>query len=135
MPDDERLLEAIEEALIRHPIVESQRALGEHVRSVLQSEDEDLRASDRRIRRLAVDHGLAEVRVRTGTTSQPVRKQCPVCQGDLEKVKNKTLQGGQTVVGARCSACPYEAGARHEVPLRYGFVRADEPAPEPKGPF
>lgn len=136
IPDDARLLEAIEEALIRHPVVESQRALGEQVRRVLHEEDPDLRASDRRIRRLAVDEGLVEVRVRTGTTEEPARQVCPVCGEELEPVRNATLSGGETVVGTECPACPYSTGTRHEVPLRYEFVRAeDPPEPEARGPF
>lgn len=135
IPDEEHLLEAIEEALIRHPVVESQRALGEHVRRVLHEADPDLTASDARIRRLAVDHDLAEVRVRTGTTGEPPRKTCPVCGAPVEAVKNKTLQGGETVVGTRCSACPYETGRQHEVPLRYEFVRSDGVTPQTEGPF
>ncbi len=136
LPDEDRLLEAIEEALIRHPIVDSQRALGEHVRRVLHEADPDLRASDARIRRLAVENDLVRVRVRTGTTNEPAREACPVCGEALEQVVNKTLDGGTTVVGTRCTGCPYETGHRHEVPLRYEFVRADrEPEREVTGPF
>lgn len=136
LPDEDRLLEAIEEALTRHPFVESQRALGEHVRRVLHREDPDLRASDRRIRELAVDEGLVEVRVRTGTTDEPAREACPVCGEELDQVVNQTLDGGKTVVGTRCPLCPYSTGHQHEVPLRYEFVRAEQPDPAPAhGPF
>lgn len=136
LPGEERLLEAIKEALIRHPIVESQRALGEHVRRVLHEEEPDFRASDARIRRLAVENDLARVRLRTGTTSEPARERCPVCGEPVEQEINKTLDGDTTIVGTRCTSCPYETGTRHEVPLRYEFVRADgEPEPEAKGPF
>lgn len=126
MPDDERVAEAIEETLVRHPLVESQRALGELVRGVLHQEDEAFRVSDERVRRLAVQKGLATVRVRTGTTGEEPREACPVCGEALEEVRNRTLEGGETVVGVECPACPYSAGARHEVPLRYEFAREDE---------
>lgn len=136
IPDEETLLEAIEEALRRQPHADSQRALGDQVRAVLHEEDEDLRASDRRIRRLALQHELARVRIRTGTTGEPVREECPVCGGELERAENRTLEGGRTVVGAECTRCTYSAGARHEVPLRYEFTRQDgDPEPSKKGPF
>lgn len=136
IPSEDRLAEALEEALGRHPIVDSQRELGEHVRRVLHEEDEDYRVSDERARRVALSYDLAEVRVRTGTTDEEVRQACPVCGAELEQVANMTLGGGTTVVGADCPACPYATGARHEVPLRYEFVRVDDgPEPEQKGPF
>lgn len=135
IPDEQQLADAIEEALQRQPLVESQRQLGDNVRSVLHEEDTDLRASDTRIRRIALDRGLAEVRVRTGTTDEQVRQACPVCGAELEHVANMTLGGGTTVVGADCPECPYGTGARHEVPLRYEFVRADDGPGEKKGPF
>lgn len=132
---DEELVDAIEEALRRQPIVESQAELGDRVRRVLHEHAPDARASDRRIRRLALDHDLARIRVRTGTTDDPVREDCPVCGAELEQVENMTLEGGRTVVGTECPACPYGTGARHEVPLRYEFVRVDDGEPETKGPF
>lgn len=133
--DDEQVLAAIEEALQRQPMVETQAALGERVRRVLHEEDPDLRASDGRIRRLALDHDLARVRVRTGTTDEPVREACPVCGAELDQVENRTLEGGSTVVGTECPRCPYGTGARHEVPLRYEFVQEDDGTPERQGPF
>ncbi|PSG96281.1 hypothetical protein BRD56_11350 [Thermoplasmatales archaeon SW_10_69_26] len=132
---DEQLLAAIEEALRRQPIVDSQAELGANVRRVLHEAEPEARASDRRIRRLAVEHGLAEVRVRTGTTGEPAREACPVCGSRLDQVENMTLEGGRTVVGTECPDCPYATGSRHEVPLRYEFVRADDGEPEQKGPF
>ncbi len=139
VPSDERVVEAIRETLVRHPFVESQSALGSLVRSVLQEEDDAFRVSDARVRRLAVEEGLARVRVRTGTTGEAPREACPVCGASLDAVRNRTLEGGQTVVGVECPRCPYSAGARHEVPLRYEFVRGDEEEdPEqqaPRGPF
>jgi len=132
---DEVIVEAIEEALQRQPIVDSQAELGRRVRRVLHEDDPDLRASDARIRRLALDEELASVRVRTGTTEEPARETCPVCGEGLEQVENTTLEGGRTVVGTECPSCPYGTGSRHEVPLRYEFVRSDDGEPEPEGPF
>lgn len=126
VPSDARVVEAIEEALARHPIVDSQQELGALVRGVLQGEEKAFRVSDARVRRLAVQEGLAEVTVETGTTSQPPREACPVCGGEVEAVRNRTLTGGETVVGVRCARCSYRAGARHEVPLRYRFLREDQ---------
>ncbi len=127
VPSDARVVEAIEEALGRHPIVDSQEQLGELVGRVLQEEDEHYRVSGARVRRLAVQEGLVRVQVETGTTGEPPREACPVCDGEVDAVRNRTLTGGETVVGVRCSRCAYEAGARHEVPLRYGFVREENP--------
>lgn len=134
---DEEVLAAIEEALQRQPMVDSQAEFGERVRTVLHEEDPDLRVSDERVRRLALEHELARVRVRTGTTGEPAREECPVCGTELEQVENRTLEGGRTVVGTACPECPYGTGSRHEVPLRYEFIREDdgEAGPDEKGPF
>lgn len=136
IPGEDVLVEAIEEALTRQPIVESQRELGDNVRTVLHEDEPDYRVSDERVRLIALEHELAEVRVRTGTTGEAVREECPVCGASLDQVANKTLDGDTTVVGAECPECPYSTGARHEVPLRYEFVRVDNgPTVEKKGPF
>lgn len=136
LPDDERLVEAIEEALVRHPIVESQRELAEHVRRILHEADPAFRVSGERVRRAAIREGLAEVRVRTGTTDDPPREACPACGTELRAVENRTLDGGETVVGTECPECSYGTGARHEVPLRYEFSRAEDADEVPaKGPF
>lgn len=135
IPGEDRLREAIEEALRREPVVDSQRALGDNVRRVLHEDDRDFRASDERIRRVALEHELARVRVRTGTTREPVRETCPVCGAELDQEENLTLEGDRTVVGTSCPRCPYSTGARHEVPLRYEFVREDDHGTERKGPF
>jgi hypothetical protein len=135
LPSDERLVEAVEEALVRHPIVDSQRALADHVRAILHEADPDYRVSGERVRRVAVREGLAEVRVETGTTDEDPRDACPVCETELEAVENRTLDGGRTVVGTRCPACGYSTGARHEVPLRYEFNRAEAAGSAAEGPF
>lgn len=129
VPSDARVVEAIEEALARHPVVDSQQELGELVLGVLKEEDASFRVSEGRVRRLAIQEGLARVRVRTGTTEEPPRRACPVCGGEVDAVRNRTLTGGETVVGVSCSRCSYEAGARHEVPLRYGFIRDEGDQP------
>lgn len=136
IPSENALADAIDQALVRQPIAESQRELADRVRRVLAERDEAFRVSDERVRRVALDRDLARVRVRTGTTDEEVRDACPVCGAQLDQVANKTLDGGRTVVGAECPSCPYTTGARHEVPLRYEFVRVDDgPAVEEKGPF
>lgn len=136
IPGEDRLAEAIDEALTRQPTMESQRELGDNVRRVLHEEDPDFTASDERVRRVALDRDLTRVHVRTGTTGETPREICPVCGTELDQVENQTLQGDTTVVGADCPACPYSSGTRHEVPLRYEFVREDNgPTVEQTGPF
>jgi len=135
IPSEDELLAAIREALNRRPIVESQAELGTFVRRVLHEEDEAYRASDERVRQLALAEGLAEVRVETGTTDEPAREACPACGADVERVENRTLDGDTTVVGTSCPRCSYSTGRRYEVPLRYEFSRAFDDGPEHKGPF
>lgn len=135
IPSEDRLAEAIADALSSRATVDSQRELGELVRGVLEDEDPDLRASDRRIRRVALDRGLVEVSLRTGTTDERARDTCPVCGAELERVENRTLDGDTTAIGTDCPGCPYGTGARHEVPLRYAFTRTTRAEPEAEGPF
>ncbi len=134
--DDDHVIDALQAVLAREPIVESQHRLAQLVRAQLQQTGEhEVRVSEQRVRKLAVEEGIVQVRVRTGTTHEPAREACPVCGQELDRVANRTLTGGETVVGTRCSRCPYRSGHQHEVPLRYEFVRAGEPPVTEKGPF
>lgn len=134
---DERVLEALRRALGREPVVESQHRLARLVRDELARDVDEWRVSEERVRRLALESGLAVLTVVTGTTDRPAPQVCPVCGSDLERVRNRTLAGEEAVVGTRCPRCPYRSGSHHEVPLRYGFMRAFEPAAAngTKGPF
>jgi DNA repair exonuclease SbcCD ATPase subunit len=136
IPEDDRVLEAAKAVLAREGEVESQRALARLVRQELQVEEPAFRVGAARVRQIVLDADIAELTVKTGTTTEPPPERCPVCGAELEQSRNRTLTGQETVISTRCPACPYRSGVRREVPLRYGFrYRENGPDPAEKGPF
>lgn len=121
---DEEVVAALAAVFARHDKVETQRRLRELVAKELGRRRPGARVSGERARALAVRAGLVrlEMRTKAGDGIQGV-SQCPVCGGKLRKVRNRTLSGGQVLVGLRCAACGYRAGQRIAVPTKYTFHR------------
>ena len=52
-----------------------------------------------------------------------VGQPCPVCKNSLERMQNKTLFGGKTMIGFKCKVCRYTTGRRWREPAKYIFSR------------
>lgn len=104
--------------------VETQRRLRELVERELGRRRPGARVGGERVRLLALRSGLVRVETRTKTRDGIGGiERCPVCAARLRKVRNRTLRGGQVLVGLRCSTCGYRTGRSLEVPSRYVFHR------------
>lgn len=121
---DEEVVAALATVFARHDKVETQRRLREMVAKELARRRPGARVSGERARVLAVRSGLVrlETRTKVGDGIQGVT-QCPVCGAKVRKVRNRTLTGGQVLVGLRCSSCGYRAGQKLAVPTKYVFHR------------
>lgn len=121
---DEEVVAALAAVFARHDKVETQRRLREMVAKELARRRPGARVSGERVRTLAVRANLVrlEMRTKTGDGISGVTH-CPVCGGKLRKVRNRTLTGGQVLVGLRCAGCGYRAGQRLAVPTKYVFHR------------
>jgi len=116
-----RVVAALARVFEARVAIESQAELARLVRAQLAADDPTLRVSEPRIRQLALESGLARLDVRTRRTVRPLPSACPVCGDKLRRRRNRTLQGGETVVGARCVSCPYTTGPRLDEPTLYVF--------------
>lgn len=79
-----------------------------------------------RLRRLLVS--VPGVRLSVRYTERPhgtPPDRCPVCDGDLEPIRNRTLSGETIVLGHRCVRCAYWTHAARRVPVRYAVTRGE----------
>ncbi len=121
-PSDTEILEAIKDALQRHGVVNSQRKMTELVLKELKRHDSDYSVSPERVRRLAIENGLAKVEIHARETGmKTLARDCPVCGGKTVKIRNETVYGGTVTFGYRCKTCGYWTGLKQRLPTRYVF--------------
>lgn len=121
---DEEVVAAIAAVFARFDKVETQRKLRELVEAELRRRRPGARVAGPRVRVLAVRSGIVrlEMRYREGDGLEGVEA-CPVCGAKVRRVKNRTLTGGQVLVGLKCAACGYKTGRELEIPAKYVFHR------------
>lgn len=123
IPRDEEVLAATLQVLADRVHVVTQRRLAELVEAKLQERNRDYVVSGERVRVLAVRSGAIELTVEVredGPT--PTLDRCPVCESELERRMNRTLEGDEVATGYRCTWCPWWTGPTLRVPRRYAFT-------------
>lgn len=136
VPSDEEVLGALTRVLSRERTVETQHRLRDAVLAELHLLDASYRVSGERVRQLAVRSRYVELEIETGVTDEDPPGACPVCGGEFQSVRNRTLDGKTVTIQWRCTRCPYRTGEDRRVPLRYVFHAKGEAAQgEAAGPF
>ena len=121
-PADTEIIEAIRDALQRHGVINSQRKMTRLVLKELKRHDSDYAVSEERVRRLAIDNGLAKVEIRCRETDEKTSaRDCPVCGGKTVRIRNETVYGGTVTLGYKCKTCNYWTGLKQRVPTLYVF--------------
>jgi hypothetical protein len=120
LPSSEEVVVAIYKVLREHGTVDTQRRLREEVLRELRAWDDGYTVSEERVRMLAARANFARVDVHSREGGKKARA-CPVCGGDLRRVKNRSLWGDEVTVGYTCETCSYRGGMRQRVPTRYVF--------------
>lgn len=121
-PSDTEVVEAIKDALQRHGVVSSQRKMTALVLKELKRHDSDYTVSEERVRRLAIENGLAKLQIRARESKQKTSaRDCPVCGGKTDRIRNETVYGGTVTMGYKCRKCGYWTGLRQRVPTLYVF--------------
>jgi hypothetical protein len=78
----------------------------------------------RRLRRLLVAVPGVKLTVRyTERADGPLPERCPVCDAELEPIRNRTLTGETVVLGRQCTRCAYWTHGARRVPVRYTISR------------
>ncbi|HEV8359989.1 MAG TPA: hypothetical protein VGR28_05995 [Candidatus Thermoplasmatota archaeon] len=121
---DEEVVAAITVVFSRFEKVETQHRLKDLVTKELARRRPGAKVAGARVRLLAIRSGLVrmETRTREGDGIEGLEA-CPVCAAKLRRVRNRTLTGGQVLVGLKCPVCGYKTGRVLEVPSRYVFHR------------
>ena len=120
LPSSEEVVVAIYKALHKHGTIDTQHKLRQEVLRELRAWDSSYTVSEERVRALAARATFARVDIHTREGSREAR-QCPVCGGDLRRVKNRSLWGKEVTVGYTCETCSYKGGVKQRVPTRYVF--------------
>lgn len=121
-PSDTELVEAIKDALQRHGIINSQRKMTQLVLKELKRHDSDYTVSEERVRRLAIENGLATVEIHARESDEKtLLRDCPVCGGKTVRIRNETVYGGTVTTGFKCKTCGYWTGLKQRVPTLYVF--------------
>ena len=119
IPKEEEIRRAIYRTLKRYGSFPSLNRLRKGVLEELKSMDKKYTISIPRVRILAARSGFVKVKVKKKHERKKFRG-CPVCGGQLRRIKNLSLLGKEVVIGYKCELCSYK-GTTNEVPLRYSF--------------
>ncbi len=122
IPPEEVVAEKVREIVSSGEGFMTQTLLLREVRKALRKIDEDYVISPRRMRRIALRHGV-KVDIEYRQTDRPLGKlkSCPVCGGELKVIRNVTLDGGIVPFGVKCPLCGYWSGNPKRVPGKYVF--------------
>lgn len=124
IPKDDEIAKAIENCLSRSPRVRSLTVLNGLVLTELMCVDETFRVSGTRIRRVGVERGIFDLEIRYAHTDGPPRyTKCPVCGGELESTRNRTLDWKTVELSRDCKKCGYSAKNDANRPARYIITR------------
>ena len=123
IPKDEDVLTAIQRVILRFGTINSQRQLKALVQKELAGIDASYHVGAVRVRTLALKSKFiqCEIRYRTWPDHKTKLKRCPVCDGALSKIRNRTLTGKIIIMGYKCTSCPYNTDLPIKVPARYDF--------------
>ena len=122
IPSDKDILGAVEKVFEKYHTVSSQHELKKLVEKELQMKKKLYHVSEPRLRTLVLNSGLVHVEIHTreGDPDKLLHR-CPVCGGQLERVKNRTIYGGEVTLEFRCTLCGYWTGKKKKIPTLYVF--------------
>jgi len=119
---DEQIKKALKTILNKNRTVNTQNKLKKLVTKELNTKKKKYGITPGRIRDIAINSDFVklEIHSREGDPKKTMNK-CPVCKGNLKKVKNQTIWGGKVTIEFRCLNCGYWTGKKKRIPTRYVF--------------
>jgi hypothetical protein len=123
IPKDEDVLSAIQRVILRYGTINSQKHLKAIVQKELSGLDPLYHVSATRVRFLALKSNFitCEIKYRTWPNHKTKLTKCPVCNGSVQKIRNKTLDNKTITIGYKCTICPYNTDFPIKIPARYIF--------------
>jgi hypothetical protein len=124
IPSDEEVVMAIQRVIFKHGTISSQRNLKIEVDKELATIEPLYKVGANRVRSLAIrSHFIhTEINYRKNRDNGKGKlSKCPVCGGNIKKIKNLTLQGDTVIIGYNCSECIYTTDKTILEPARYIF--------------
>jgi hypothetical protein len=117
---DEELVALLVKVILDEGTVSSQKRLAQLVNAQLKRRRAHV--TGERLRVLAIKSGLVGVNIRARIDGETgTLEKCPVCRTRLKRTANRTLAGGTTQTGYRCTRCPWWTGRDLRVPQHYTF--------------
>ncbi len=122
IPSDEKVKKAVKKVFSEYNSVSSQHKLKNLVEKELKTKKKQYSISEQRLRNIVLNSGLANIEIhsREGDPNK-ILNRCPVCENQLQRVKNLTIWGGKVTIEFRCNKCGYWTGKKKRIPNLYVF--------------
>jgi len=122
IPSDEKVKKAVKKVFSEYNSISSQHKLKKLVEKELKTKKKQYSVSEQRLRNIVLNSGLANIEIhsREGDPNK-ILNRCPVCENQLQRVKNLTIWGGKVTIEFRCNKCGYWTGKKKRIPNLYVF--------------
>jgi len=122
IPSNDEIKEVLKDVLSKFRTVQSQNKLKDLVIKELNKKKKKFGLTGNRLRNIAINSDFIklEIHTREGDPDK-IMVRCPVCRGNLKRVKNLTIWGGEVTIEFRCPTCGYWTGKKKRIPTRYIF--------------
>lgn len=122
IPSNDEIKEVLKDVLRKFRTVQSQNKLKDLVIKELNKKKKKFGLTGNRLRNIAINSDFIklEIHTREGDPDK-LMVRCPVCRGNLKRVKNLTIWGGEVTIEFRCPTCGYWTGKKKRIPTRYIF--------------
>lgn len=122
IPSDEKVKKAVKKVFSEYNSVSSQNKLKKLVEKELNTKKKQYNISEQRLRNIVLKSELANIEIhsREGDPNK-ILNRCPVCNNQLQRVKNLTIWGGKVTIEFRCNKCGYWTGKKKRIPNLYIF--------------
>jgi len=122
VPSNDKVIKAVQKVFSEYNTVSSQHKLKKLIEKELKTKKKQYKISEYRLRNIVLKSGLVSIEIhsREGDPDK-ILNRCPVCENQLQRVKNLTIWGGKVTLEFRCNKCGYWTGKKKRIPTRYVF--------------
>lgn len=121
VPKDEEVAVAVLRAIQERGPFRSQKQFRGAVVEALRATDPKATVGEARLRHIALRSKMIHLELDYRDGTGKIEEECPVCGGQLRKVRNRTLNKKTVVTGFECPKCVYRTPSEKMRPARYQF--------------